>query len=68
VLLFQRALSVFKATFFVALKRNKNEKNLNSVSYTIQRIVYYYPENDLLSPLDLREHQGSKLESPQSYG
>jgi len=65
--LFQRALSVFKTTFLVALKRNKNEKNRNSVSYTIQRIVYY-PENDLLSPPDLREHQGSKLESPQSYG
>ena len=65
--LFQRALSVFKATFLVALKRNKNEKNLKSVSYTIQRIVYY-PEKDLFSPPDLQEHQGSKLESSQSYG
>jgi hypothetical protein len=57
VLLFQRALPVFKATFFVALKRNQHEKNLNSVSHPIQRIVYY-PQED----------QRSKLEGPQSYG
>jgi hypothetical protein len=65
--LFQRALPVFKATFLVALKRNKNEKSRYGVSPTIQRIVYY-PENDLLSPPDLWGHQGSKPESPQSYG
>ena len=65
--LFQRALSVFKATFFVDVQRNTSEKNRQNVSDTIQRIVYY-PLTDLLSAPDLQEHQGSKLEIQKSYG